>query len=949
MTTDSALEEFVVETIEMLERITVVLTDAEKAEVTDDAINDLYREMHSIKGSAQLFGCQQIGQITHTLETSLSPVREKIIELCPKLVDVIFEGTDLVRDLCQSISNTGKEHDISDKLKELIPRIIDITFNSLNITQYQLVAGIGSYDTEELLRLVDVKKEPPSTAISESIPAAKKKEEIPQSSSPANKVTDSAESKKPASAKDINTIPIRSKKPKVKLNNQKSIAKKEKPMAETKPKATANAPKETIRVSVDLLDSLMNIVGEIVLIRNQFIQYGEKLEHAEQFNKLSQSLNMITSELQNEVMKTRMQPVGSILTKFHRIVRDVSKDLSKDIELVIEGAETELDKTLIEAVKDPLTHIVRNSADHGVETPEIRIANGKPSKGTITIRSYHEGGHVVIEVSDNGKGLSKEFIANKAIEKGVVTESDIEKMDEQKIFNLIFAPGFSTAEKVSSLSGRGVGMDVVRTNIEKIGGMVDLSSIKGEGTTVRLVIPLTLAIVPALIIRSGGHRFAVPQVKLVELVRIEENEEEQIEFLQGQPVYKLRGRILPLVYLNKSFELQEDEEKNNEHDDKEDNGTNIVVLHSEAGNFGLIVDRIDDSVDIVIKPLVGFLKSLGIYSGSTVLGDGSVTLTLDIEGLAKRTNIVGVQEQSDSDDIQMGIDTDLSEYLLVGLETESQFAIPLCIVSRLEEFKMKDVQRSGDINVISYRNNILTLVDVNKELGFKSSLEDKDPNSLIPVIVIEKTNRSFGFVVNEIKDIKELDNSNINGNIKDRNGILGSTILEEKIITLLDAFSIIPQPESSVEKITHNAIKSSTTGQGSQSLGNVLLAEDNNFFRKQIMETLTKAGYTVSAEINGALALDRLLSSAPGEFDLVLSDIEMPEMNGFELARSIRASGKFDTIPMVALTTRFRKKDLETGYEAGFNSYLEKLNGEELINTLDDILHHEKKGQLREA
>src|SRR5579864_4796331 len=400
-----------------------------------------------------------------------------------------------------------------------------------------------------------------------------------------------------------------------------------------------SASDSTIRVDVGQLDRLMNRVGELVLLRNQIVQYTNSTEDSELL-ATSQRLNLLTTELQEGVMKTRMQPIGNIWSKFPRTVRDVALGCGKQVRIEMEGKETELDKTIIEAIKDPLTHIVRNSVDHGIESPEARTAAGKNPEGRLFLRAFHEGGQVNIEITDDGAGLDFEKIRNKAIQKGMISADQAARMTEREITNLIWLPGFSTADKVTNVSGRGVGMDVVKTNIEKIGGTVDVQSKLGKGSTVRMKIPLTLAIIPALIVTTAGDRYAIPQVSLLELVRLEgEQARKGLELVNGAPVYRLRGKLLPLVYLKR--ELRADTQEQGVASPKtESQSVNIVVLRADDRAFGLIVDEINDTEEIVVKPLSKQLKSINTYAGATIMGDGRVALILDVLGLAQRANVV---------------------------------------------------------------------------------------------------------------------------------------------------------------------------------------------------------------------------------------------------------------------------------------------------------------------
>src|SRR5208337_2241997 len=446
----------------------------------------------------------------------------------------------------------------------------------------------------------------------------------------------------------------------------------------------AAASDSSIRVDVGLLDKVMNLVGELVLARNQVLQFANRMKDTS-FLAASQHLNLITTELQEGVMKTRMQPIGNIWGQFPRTVRDVALGCGKEVGIEMEGKETELDKTIIEAIKDPLTHLVRNSVDHGIELPEARVKAGKARVGRLILRAFHEGGQVNIEISDDGAGLSSDRIRKKAIERGVITAEQAARMTEREIFNLIFLPGFSTAEKVTNVSGRGVGMDVVKTNVEKIGGLVDLQSTLGRGTTVRVKIPLTLAIIPALVVTCAGERYAIPQVNLLELVRLEaEHATTAIEMVHGVPVYRLRGRLLPLVYLSRELKLvgKLDSAGSN------DAAVNIVVLQADDRQFGLVVDEINDSEEIVVKPLRKQLKTVKTFAGSSIMGDGKVALILDVLGLAQRASVVtetrhrALTEKVTESAAMAG---EKQTFLLFAGPDDSRMAIPLSTLARLEE------------------------------------------------------------------------------------------------------------------------------------------------------------------------------------------------------------------------------------------------------------------------
>jgi two-component system chemotaxis sensor kinase CheA len=548
------------------------------------------------------------------------------------------------------------------------------------------------------------------------------------------------------------------------------------------------ASESSIRVDVTLLDKLMNLVGELVLARNQILQFSNATEDAGLLAP-SQRLNLITTELQEGVMKTRMQPIGNIWSKFPRTVRDVATMCGKQVRIEMEGKETELDKTIVEAIKDPLTHIVRNSVDHGIEKPEKRVAVGKPAEGRLLLRAYHEGGQVIIEISDDGGGLDAEKIRRKAVEKGLITPEQAARMGEREGVNLIFLPGFSTAEKVTNVSGRGVGMDVVKTNIEKIGGTVDVQSKAGTGTTVRMKIPLTLAIIPALIVTSGGDRYAIPQISLLELVRLDgEDAQKGIELIQGVPVHRLRGRLLPLVYLNRELKVEAEAP-----DLSGLPAVNIVVLQADERQFGLVVDEINDTEEIVVKPLGKQLKGIKTFAGSTIMGDGRVALILDVLGLAQISNVVSESRERALCDKEQHVSSMAGQrqtMLLFQCGADGRMAMDLSLVARLEEFKPEMVEFAGDAQVVQYRGQIMPLLRVSDVLvgrnanGRANGNDMRDLAAALQVVVYSEQGRSVGLVVDRILDIVE--ETIVPQQPSKHDGLLGSAVIQQRVTDLLD-------------------------------------------------------------------------------------------------------------------------------------------------------------------
>jgi two-component system chemotaxis sensor kinase CheA len=533
----------------------------------------------------------------------------------------------------------------------------------------------------------------------------------------------------------------------------------------------------SIRVDVDLLDTLMRLVGELVLTRNQVVRQAGDLQDVDLIRS-SQRLNLIATELQEGVMKTRMQPIDNLWSKLPRVVRDLGANCGKQVSLTMVGKETELDRTLLEAVKDPLTHLVRNGVDHGLESPEERVAAGKPTEGVLTLRAYHQGGQVVVEVSDDGAGIDSERVAAKAVERGLRTQAQVAQMSPTDVLQLIFVPGFSTADAVTNVSGRGVGMDVVKTNIEGIGGTIEVESVVGRGTTCRLRIPLTLAIVPALTVECAGDRYAIPQVSLLELVSLDaDRATKAVEDINGASVYRLRGTLLPLVRLADVLGVESD---------RSDGHVVIAVLQAEGRRFGLVIDRVLSTEEIVVKPLGSQMKAIGTYSGATILGDGRVALILDVQALARRVLNADALDQDDSDDrdsraaVAEGL-----RLLVVGLGGGRKVAIPLSSVTRLENFDKSAVERIGNREVVQYRGGILPVVRLNSYYG---AISDRDGDELV-VVIYTVGDRSVAIAVDEIVDIVDED-TEFHAEVTDH-GVLGSTLVRDRIVEVLDVRAAI--------------------------------------------------------------------------------------------------------------------------------------------------------------
>ena len=600
---DDIVKEFLVESYEGLDQLDQDLVILEHSYSDQQLLARIFRSVHTVKGTCGFLGFSKLESVTHVGENLLAKLRDGELGVPgPELTTGLLTLVDAIRQMLGFIETTGAEGDMD----------------------YSEVVA-------ELTRLL----EPNEAVIVTNVPvvAATKKKRARKASRPVGELLVEAGR---ADAADVSAAlqEQRGGRPDplgaILVDRAAVDSAAVHDALETQQEARGGGLSDSnIRVDVGLLDKLMTLVGELVLVRNQILQHANSTQQPT-LNAASQRLNLLTTELQEGVMKTRMQPIGNIWSKLPRVVRDLARQCDKQIRLEMEGSETELDKTIIEAIKDPLTHIVRNAADHGVETPAERKAAGKATEGRLLLRAFHEGGQVNIEISDDGRGLNPERLRQKAVEKGLVTAEQASKMSDRESLNLVFAAGFSTAPKVTNISGRGVGMDVVKTNIERIGGVVDVQSNLGAGTTLKIKIPLTLAIIPALVVTTCESRYAIPQVNLVELVRRDSRDGGPgVEMIHGAPVYRLRGNLLPLVFLRTAFDAAAP-------DSTMDESFNIVVLQADGRTFGLVVDEINDTEEIVVKPLSKHLQGVPIFSGATIMGDGRVALILDTLGLAKR-------------------------------------------------------------------------------------------------------------------------------------------------------------------------------------------------------------------------------------------------------------------------------------------------------------------------
>ena len=695
-------------------------------------------------------------------------------------------------------------------------------------------------------------------------------------------------------------------KPGIELDDKPAAESSDKPAVEASEKISSHS----IRVSVDTLDYLMTTVSELVLTRNQLLEIVRRHEDSD-FKVPLQRLSNVTAELQEGVMKTRMQPIGNAWQKLPRIVRDLSAELGKDIELEMRGAETELDRQVLELVKDPLTHLVRNCADHGIERPAARIAAGKPGGGTIRLSACHQGGHIIIEIADDGRGLDLARIRAKAVAIGLGSESEIAAKSESEISNFIFSPGFSTAAEVTSISGRGVGMDVVRSNIEQIGGTVDLKTAAGVGTTFIIKIPLTLAIVSALIVEVAGERFAIPQLSVLELVRAGGTGEHRIERIKDTPVLRLRNALLPLLHLKEVLHLGA----------ADGEGGFVVVV--QVGNlvFGAVVDSVFHTEEIVIKPMSSKLRHIGVFSGTTILGDGSVIMILDPNGVAQALGRAAQAAQADAPERRQNEEVareDTVSLLVFRAGSQRSKAVPLSLVTRLEEIDCHRIEISDGRHLVQYRDQLMPLLRIDTETGPKRE-------GAQPILVFSDHGRSMGLAVDEIVDIVE-DKLDIEV-ASNRPGVLGYAVVKGVTTEIIDVGHFLPQA-------FEDWFRNRDALSGSRRTRSVLLVDDSAFFRDMLAPLIKAAGYQVVAVGSAADALEALKTGS--RFDLVVTDIEMPDMDGFGLAEAMRGTPGTAAIPIIALAAMVSADAIERGRAVGFHDFVAKFDRTGLIAAIKE-------------
>jgi two-component system chemotaxis sensor kinase CheA len=912
---DDLVSEFITETSESIGLLDQELVKLEQNPNDKGILGNIFRLVHTIKGTCGFLGLPRLESVAHAGENVLGKIRDGEIVVTPQAISLVLEALDRIKTLIEYLAENGREPDGEDS--ELIDQLnifadtagvsggavkpasggkAHAETNVANmLAPAEIKEGSGKFNQEELDAL--------ERAFNEAAPTIdggidfSKAPEIDWDA-----IVGAAPAPEPAPAVPA-TKPVIS-------DSAKEKALKQGLEADAKEGGGGGVANQSIRVNLDMLESLMQMVGELVLTRNQLMQVVRNREDRELKGPLQQ-LSQITSELQESIMKTRMQPISTAWSKFPRLIRDLSHELHKKIDLKMIGEHTELDRQLLEMIKDPLTHMVRNSCDHGLETPDLRVAAKKPETGTVTLSAYHEGGHIIIEIADDGRGINLDRVKQKAIENGIATADEIQSLSDEQIMQFIFRAGFSTAEKVTSVSGRGVGMDVVRTNIEKIGGTIALSSKMGKGSTFHIKIPLTLAIVSVLIVESHGQRFAIPQLNVIELVRVGSESEYKLEHINHSPVLRLRDKLLPLVSLRDILgqEMRDAAEQAYE--------GYIAVIRVGASDFGLVVDRIHDTEEIVVKPVSRLLESIPVYSGNTILGDGSVIMILDPNGLAKALGDLDLSSRNDAGNAS-ATGEKVTSFLVFRAGEGAPKAVPLELVSRLEEIDAANVEHSGQNPVIQYRGELMRLHSINH-----TPLANK---GLIQVVVFSYDGHTVGMIVEEIIDIIEAPIA-IKIGSQDP-AYLGSMVIGNKTTDVVDVAYLL---KSLIAKQPVNAAEPKNTLAGMR----VLYVEDSLFFRNLTVPYFTQEGVAVTTASDGEEALAILDNKGGMAFDMIVTDIEMPKINGLELAIAMRRDERFKHLPIVAFTSTAGNENFRNqAKDAGINHMVNKTERHQLLEVM---------------
>ncbi|QRM30118.1 hybrid sensor histidine kinase/response regulator [Microvirga sp. VF16] len=924
---DDLLLEFLTETNEHLETVDVEMVRFEQDPNNEAILSNIFRLVHTIKGTCGFLGLPRLEALAHAAETLMGKFRDGMPVTTPA-VSLILATLDRIKEILGELERQGAEPDGSDNdLIEMLDKMASqeavapapAPQSAPQQTSGQMVYQVlerelkpGEVSLDELERAFQEAPGPEKVSSSGTLTY----QVLERALKPGEVSLDELER---AFREAPGPAPLVIEKPAASAAKVEATAPPPPSQASKKSAETSDSSEsgegiagkvQTIRVNVDTLEHLMTMVSELVLTRNQLLEIARRSSEDHGYKVPLQRLSQVTAELQDGVMKTRMQPIGNAWQKLPRVVRDLSNELSKKIELVMQGADTELDRQVLEVIKDPLTHMVRNSADHGIESPADRKAAGKPEKGTIRLNAYHEGGSITIEIADDGKGLNFAAIRKKAVERGIASDAEVERMSDAQVAKFIFHPGFSTAAKVTSVSGRGVGMDVVKTNIELIGGTVDIRSEQGRGTTFMIKIPLTLAIVAALIVASKDQRFAIPQVAVSELVRVSPTSEHSIERINGTPILRLRDRLLPIVPLSKVMGLSGNEDANHGF---------VVVTQVAHQRFGILVDGVFHTEEIVVKPMSSKLRHIQLFSGNTILGDGAVVLIIDPNGLAR---MVGSGADSDEFQSDAGLEQtivaadEMTSLLVFRGGGESLKAVPLSLVTRLEEIEASTIEWSSGRPVVQYRGRLMPLVSCDEELAIKRQ-------GMQSLLVFSDGDVSMGLAVAEIVDIVE-DKLDVEL-LAERSDLVGSAVVRGRTTEIVNVAHYLPMVLETWSR------KDRRDGPDKS----LLLVDSSTFFRDMLVPVLKASGYRVQTAATAQEAV-RLLSNGL-QVDVIVTDLELSGHSGFALVASLRADPHHSSTPVIGMTVKPDAQQIALARKLRISEIVSKIDRRGLLSALAEI------------
>lgn len=857
---DELLQEFLTETGENLDTVDRELVRFEQDPNDRDILRNIFRLVHTVKGTCGFIGLPRLEALTHAAESVIGQFRDGAT-VKPTAVTAILETIDRIKDILAELAEKGLEPEGDDEtlIREL-QALAERAKGELNHAHPvdQPVDPVAAYLARH--------GQTDATAATDDIVFRS----APEPQRDRNGRIESGES--PALSEDV-------------------------------PSSSRTGGPATLRVNVDTIEHLMTMVSELVLTRNQLLDVSRQQEDAKLKAPL-QRLSLITAELQDGVMKTRMQPIGNAWSKLPRIVRDLSAELGKRIELVTDGAETELDRQILDLIKDPLIHMVRNCADHAIELPAERRAAGKPEQGTIRLSAYHEGGSVTISIADDGRGLDVGRIRNKAIARGLATEAEIEKLGDAQISRFIFLPGFSTADNVTAVSGRGVGMDVVKANVDSIGGMIDVASRPGLGTTITIKIPLTLAIISALIVVAGNDRYAIPQIAVRELVRVKAGDDNRIEEINGAPVLRLRGRLLPIISLPELMGAPKAAE-----------GEGFIVI-TQIGErqFGILVDSVFHTEEIVVKPMSSKLRHIPLFSGNTILGDGAVVLIVDPNGVA---SLVGAALSGEVEAKQHAAPaheqaSEKTTMLVFRTGAGSLQALPLSLVTRLEEVDADQFQRGGGRTLLHYRGRLVPVTPL-----AETQLRSK---GIQPLVIVSDGDLTVALAVEAIVDIVE-DSFDLEMAASGERGVIGSAMIRGRATDIVDLAHYLPLNEPGWFAVRRSSAPSAR----------VLLIEPSDFLREMLSPILKASGHTITM----AADFDLDPSAAGEPFGIVLLDLDRQIEAAFAFAATLRARAGSERLRILGLTTCATPDLHMRAVQAGLDDIVAKFDRRALLSELN--------------